>query len=472
MITLPDHDSPVLAAVDLADPINWAHPLAQGLEALWLGIPGLDGGNVWYDLANGRRATYVQVANNGWAPSTLPGHCNDIKSTNAVAYDIPDTTLTFPGDVTFAAWFNPTSVGAAMYLAVGRGPSVSEWAFDDNRCVWGGLAILTATSDPATNAWNFIANERYGSTGSWTAEIWKGSLTSPVAANGTTTTATNPSGSGTGFIYGCGSSLTWQGRVGMQAWYKRRVPQDQLEWLRQISLIGYPGLLNYYPDHVFRRVATGAYSLAAAVGSFSLSGQAAGLRATRTIAGAVGTFTQSGQAAGLRAARKITAAVGSFALSGQAAGLLATRTLTCSAGAFSLSGQAAGLRPTRLLSAAVGVFTLTGQSATLTKGTPGAYTLTASPGSFVLSGQAVGLRATRTLPAGVGTFTLTGNAASLRATRTLVASVGAFTLSGKAATLTYSGATVYSDAVFTFEQRFPVFMFDPRPTVFAMEDES
>jgi hypothetical protein len=59
---------------------------------------------------------------------------------------------------------------------------------------------------------------------------------------------------------------------------------------------------------------------------------------------------------------------GAFALSGQAAGLRASRLLTAAVGSFSLTGQVAGLRAARLLSAGQGNFTLSGQNVNLIVG--------------------------------------------------------------------------------------------------------
>lgn len=53
------------------------------------------------------------------------------------------------------------------------------------------------------------------------------------------------------------------------------------------------------------------------VGTFNLTGQSAGLLATRTIPAAVGTFTLTGVAAGLLATRFMSAAAGTFALTGK-----------------------------------------------------------------------------------------------------------------------------------------------------------
>jgi hypothetical protein len=141
----------------------------------------------------------------------------------------------------------------------------------------------------------------------------------------------------------------------------------------------------------------------------------------------------------------LTAATGSYTLSGQAAGLTVTRRLTADAGAFALTGQAAGLRPARVLTAAVGAFTLTGNAA----GLAGARRLTAAAGAFTLSGQDATLTYASTgnyvLTAAVGAYTLAGQAAALTydplTAYSLTAAVGAYSLIGQAATLTYSGAS-------------------------------
>lgn len=198
-----------------------------------------------------------------------------------------------------------------------------------------------------------------------------------------------------------------------------------------------------------------AYTLACAAGSFTLSGQAAGLAAQRRMPSAAGSFVLAGQAAGLPAQRRLPSSVGAFTLSGQAAILASARRLASAAGAFSLTGiaarlaalrnmpagagaftltgVAAGLRSARNLVSGTGAFVLSGQAATLTY--QAGHTLAAAPGSFILTGIAARLAATRILVAAKGTFTLTGQTAGLSAQRRLSSAAGAFTLTGRAAVL-------------------------------------
>ena len=129
----------------------------------------------------------------------------------------------------------------------------------------------------------------------------------------------------------------------------------------------------------------------------------------------------------------LTAAQGSFTLTGQAAGLTASRLLTAAQGSYTLTGQAATLKAARLITAAQGSYTLTGQDATLTYTPAVTYTLTAAQGAFTLTGQAAGLTAARLLTAEQGTYSLTGIAAGLS-----VSKPGTTALVGDGYGLTYS----------------------------------
>lgn len=170
---------------------------------------------------------------------------------------------------------------------------------------------------------------------------------------------------------------------------------------------------------------SGAYTLTAAQGSYSLTGQSAALRAARTIAAAQGTYSLTGQAVGLLAARKVVAAQGSYSLTGQAAGLTATRNVTAAQGTYTITGQAAGL--------------LKGQ------------TLAADQGAYTLTGQAAGLIATRSLLAGAGSYALTGQDVTLlygSSAKSIAAEQGFYTLTGQDAALTYTPTTPEPDLAF------------------------
>lgn len=148
-----------------------------------------------------------------------------------------------------------------------------------------------------------------------------------------------------------------------------------------------------------------------------------------------GTFTLTGQAATLRATRLITAAAGSFALTGQTVGLRVARLLTAASGSYSLTGQSATLRIARRLAATLGTLALTGIDANLIYTPASGYVLAADSGAYALAGQAAPLLYGHRLIAAQGIFAITGQNARLLIGYLFTVSQGAFTLSGQAIVL-------------------------------------
>lgn len=187
-----------------------------------------------------------------------------------------------------------------------------------------------------------------------------------------------------------------------------------------------------YDVGCWEAVTSVSYSLTAASGTYALTGQAAGLKATRKISAAQGTYSYTGQAALLRIGKLMAAAQGSYLLSGQAAALRATRRILAAAGSYSLSGQIAALRIARILLGGQGSYTLTGTAASLraTRRMAAAY------GTYALAGQAAVLSklSDLKLTADSGAYSLTGYAAQLRATRRMQAAQGTYALTGRPVT--------------------------------------
>jgi lysophospholipase L1-like esterase len=73
------------------------------------------------------------------------------------------------------------------------------------------------------------------------------------------------------------------------------------------------------------------YTLTAAAGAFTLTGVAAGLKATRVLTAAAGTFTETGRAANLLYGRKVAAGTGAFVLTGNDARIGPLTPITLSA---------------------------------------------------------------------------------------------------------------------------------------------
>lgn len=92
-------------------------------------------------------------------------------------------------------------------------------------------------------------------------------------------------------------------------------------------------------------------------------------------------------------ATTLTAAQGSFTLSGQVAGLSHGRKLTAARGDFTLSGQSVNFPRTSIMAMAAGSFAFSGQA------TAGNIAMPAGHGLFALTGQASGLGIHRAPPA-------------------------------------------------------------------------
>lgn len=195
------------------------------------------------------------------------------------------------------------------------------------------------------------------------------------------------------------------------------------------------------------------YTIVADVGSFVMTGKAAGLYLGRKVGAGTGVFSMNGQAANLRKSYPLIANVGVFSLTGQLVNLRAARRVPILAGSFSLNGQAAGLSKGQRLTASPGSFVLTGRVANLLRGyrvpaNTGSFSLLgqalrllrtvrfiAAPGSFVLTGIATrGLYGYR-LPSNTGVFTFTGQPAGLLLGRRVLAAKGTFVLTPVATTI-------------------------------------
>lgn len=220
------------------------------------------------------------------------------------------------------------------------------------------------------------------------------------------------------------------------------------------------------------KASAGAFSMPAGYGTVTLTGQAVTLTySTRGKAGhaapfpflstlyagagivaARGTFTLTGQAAGLLHKYTLTAAQGSIAWTRNDATLSKSnaRAISAATGTFTRTGQAVGLLWGHKLTAAYGAVALTGQAATLNGAglgrsgsrawlpslsslldtTSGTYLIQAAKGAFTLTGQAINAVGPRLLGANTGLFNVVPGATSLLGPKYLTAAYGTFALEG------------------------------------------
>ena len=173
-----------------------------------------------------------------------------------------------------------------------------------------------------------------------------------------------------------------------------------------------------------------SYTLTANTGSYSLSGTDISLSVSRLLSADSGAFVLTGTAAALLASRSISVESGSYTLNGTSISLALSRALTAASGTYSLSGTDAVLTVSRVLTAVSGSYALTGTDVTLTYTPAGSYTLTAESGSYALSGSDVALTASRVVTAQSGSYALSGTDVHLNFQRLLTAASGSYSLTG------------------------------------------
>jgi hypothetical protein len=419
---------------------NWDHPAAAGLIGVWI-------------AGNGTNLVSRFVAP---APSATLSSIGGLAS-RFVGVIETDTAKNRPAFAFATALV--TGTPGAQSRVLGRGSSSVEFGFHATHGTGGYSGAVYCGSSfsiigkPTGGA--LAANTRYvvgaGASGGAGAVYLNGAKTASVAS-GLSTIGT----AGTYEWGKDGSYELWTVPPGLEYLYIwNRWPPDAV--FAEVAARPYDLV---EPRRIWVPVsAGGSYTLTAGSGSYTLTGQAAGLLAGRTLAAAQGSYALTGQDAALLKGNTLAAAQGSYTLTGQDVALLrglllsaaqgsyaltgqdATLTytplgafsLTADQGSYALTGQSASLLWGPVLAAGQGSYTLNGQDATLTYTPVGAYILTAGQGSYALTGQDVLLQWGHVLAAAQGSYTLTGQAATLSRGIVLAAAQGSYTLTGQAA---------------------------------------
>jgi len=204
---------------------------------------------------------------------------------------------------------------------------------------WGANSVVTGPV-LTENVWYTIGLTRTGSSGSWTYSLFVDGQ-----AVGSATTATNPSTGNLSLVLGHVVALN---HTDIEYSVFGIGPALSAETTRQLT--SNPWQL-FEPEQIVVKAG------------------AAGGGPTYTLTAATGTFTLTGQSANLKVSRKLTAATGTFSLTGISANLVytpvsgATYTLTAQTGVFNPTGQAAAFKVSRKLTAGTGVFYFVGNAA-------------------------------------------------------------------------------------------------------------
>lgn len=434
--------------INLTNPVNWRHPLNRGRSGWWKSLPGRSTGRQFRNIITPYHASFSGTPTwNGWNGANAWGCLGvDAGSNSYAVATIPSFSSAAPFTVggsgmttTSATQWIITIEGSGGNTCVGQ-RSGGAWKVEG----FGSNSIpnLTGTTTPASNVWYRVVY------------VWDGTNSS-LYVNGiqeaTNTTAPQTYTSSCNIYLGRFSASfdNWTGSVddlfcSSVAWDASLVKLDYHAWRT-----GYPGVINRTAVRATIFLPSGTnYTLTSAIGTYTLSGQAATLRNARRIASDLGTYVESGQAATLRNARRIAADNATYTLSGQAATTRVARLLTTAAGGYTLSGQAANLLAARRLTSAAATYTLTGQTANLLR----ALKVAGAIGAFTLNGQDAALQysgSNPSLAAGAGGFTLSGQTANLLRGLRLAAATGTITESGQDAGLRRGLRLVIGNGTYT-----------------------
>lgn len=291
MLNQSIHD-PVL----LTDPVNRQHPLAQGLVAWWLTVPGLDGGSKWYDLMGLNHGTLTNMAasTSGWGKTTTPGGwgCLEFDGVNDYVNVLNTANLGVSSTYTLSAWMKPTTLSSyrpIIFRGSGQSNDIELYIQTPSRMVLyhnrgnGGVAAGGGFTFTNANVWSHVTCTFAFGVG-WKAYI-----------NGVETTFTVDAGSGQAPNV---VNTRWQlgqtehsdfagvknfiGALDDIRIYDRALPAAHVAELYRQSLSGYPGVLTRFTvqsliggsqDIVAQGGATAGGSAATwVVGSFSSAG--------------------------------------------------------------------------------------------------------------------------------------------------------------------------------------------------------
>jgi hypothetical protein len=376
--------------------LNTSSPLAQGL--VFAGL-GQHAGSVRYHDSSlyghhGSLSSDIVWQTDG--SLYLPGNDN-----NGITVDGSGDQKLLQDALTFAVWVNaPDDVQQLFNLGpiTNSRPACYLKAYSGrNLLVYLGSSNLRYFSNSInlSNDWHHVAATIPGSeqTDINSSRCFVDGVELAVAS----TTATGVQETRYNVFIGLGSA-DLEGYIRDPMFWDRVLSPAEIQALADPSNVLLDGLIEPVTNRSYFIFGAGttAYSITADSGTFTLTGQATGLLADRTIAAGQGSYTLTGQATGLLKGHTLTAGQGSYTLSGQSTGLLKNSTIAAGQGSVTLSGQSAGLLVGRKVAAEQGSYTLSGQDTGLKAGRK----ISLDEGTFAVSGQDVTLTATEAATGG------------------------------------------------------------------------
>ncbi len=258
------------AAINMADPVNWGHPLNQGLLGWWMPLPGISSGSRLDDLTNmgssGRPGTLTNMDNADWVGPISPGGWGALGFNGSDNFVNVGTGLAAPGVVSVFALISPANIDQGeqeIFAGSGGGGSDQDYALEMNRTagrvsvVWtGGEFIMISDASLTVGATHLVGFTRAGVAGDWTVRLYIDGV-----EDSNTTTAVNPNGADAPVSIGrLGDSdlFYFEGRLASAWLYDRVLSAPDVLSQYHLSLRGYPGLLNRLCRPLFVAAAVGA----------------------------------------------------------------------------------------------------------------------------------------------------------------------------------------------------------------------
>lgn len=196
---------------------------------------------------------------------------------------------------------------------------------------------------------------------------------------------------------------------------------------RHLPII-YPKRVAY---HFLNLGTTASFSVDAEAGSYSISGQDAGLELGAAVDAESGSYSVSGQDANLEHAALVGAEAGSYVVTGSDAGALFSAAVAAESGSYVIVGSDASTLLSAIVTADVGSYSIGGQDAALSL----SAVLAAESGLYGISGADADLRYSILIDAEAGSYAYTGTDAGMRHDASLVAEAGSYVISGTDAVL-------------------------------------
>jgi hypothetical protein len=269
--------APLGQLINRQRPINWGHPYAMGLIGFWKCVPGVSGGNTWYNLAAKANLDAAADRGDGTIVAATPTGSNALSpwglnalsfngSTAYVTCGNPangafDTDLSnhLGGLAVIADVFPLTATGERGIVCKANEDSNSagSWDLFQNGANFGWIVYaggarqisLTATGAVTQNTWQEIAGTWQPNAGSNSGVVYKNgqSLTQGGGAFAAIQSSTNNVTIGSAETNAGTQKYFFNGYIDNVRIYNVFIPPKTMEDIYQHAKLGFPGLLNFLP---------------------------------------------------------------------------------------------------------------------------------------------------------------------------------------------------------------------------------